>query len=318
MFNANIMQQNIIDLKKYFDIKAEVQEALKNNKPVVALESTIISHGFPYPGNLECARESEKNIRRNGAIPATIAIINGRIKVGLDDKELQYLAETKGVPKASRRDIPILVALKKDGATTVASTMLLAAIAGIRVFATGGIGGVHRNAQKTFDISADLEELARTNVAVVCAGAKSILDIGLTLEYLETRGVPVLGYKTEDFPGFYTRKSGYKVDYRVDSAEDIADAIKTKYDLGLNGGIVVTNPIPEESEMDYELITKSIDAAINEAKEKGVKGKAATPFLLARVHSITGGKSVEANKQLVFSNARLAAQIASALTKLSD
>jgi pseudouridine-5'-phosphate glycosidase len=313
MANLNVTADRVQDFNEYLSITPEVQAALQSKKPVVALESTIISHGFAYPENIECARETENAIRQNGAVPATIAIINGRIKIGLSDDELLHLAKTKGIPKASRRDVPILIALKKDGATTVASTMLFAAMAGIKVFATGGIGGVHRNAQKTFDISADLEELADTSVTVVCAGAKSILDIGLTREYLETRGVPVIGYKTEDFPGFYTRKSGYQVDYVIDSAADIAGVIKTKEKLGLKGGIVVTNPIPEESELNYELITESIAAAIAEAESKGVNGKALTPFLLDRIHHITGGKSIAANKQLVFNNARLAAQIASAL-----
>ena len=300
-------------LNNILNISQEVQTALQNKNPVVALESTIISHGFAYPENIECARQTEKNIRENGAVPATIAIIKGQIKVGLTDDELLYLAKTKGIPKASRRDIPILIAQKKDGATTVASTMLFASMAGIKVFATGGIGGVHRNAQQTFDISADLEEFAETSVSVVCAGAKSILDIGLTLEYLETHGVPVIGYNTEDFPGFYVRKSGYQVDYSINSAANIAEIIRTKEVLGLEGGIVIANPIPEESELDPELIAESIDVAILEAENKGINGKALTPFLLDRIRHITEGKSVLANKQLVYNNASLAAQIASFL-----
>jgi pseudouridine-5'-phosphate glycosidase len=305
-----------MELNEYVDISPEVQGALTDNKPVVALESTIISHGFSYPQNLECARESEQWIRKYNAVPATIAIIGGRVKIGLSESELEYMATNREIPKASRRDVPILISLKNDGATTVATTMIFANMAGIKVFATGGIGGVHRNGQYTFDISADLEELADTGVAVVCAGAKSILDIGLTLEYLETHGVPTIGYKTNDFPGFYTAKSGYKVDRRIDRIEDIARCIKTKEKLGLKGGIIVTNPIPEESEMDYDLITRSIDDAIAEAESKGIKGKDTTPFLLERIHTTTGGKSVDANKQLVFNNARLAAQIAAALTTL--
>lgn len=305
-------------LNGFVDVKPEVAEALKNNKPVVALESTIISHGFPYPENLECARESEKNIRENGAVPATIAIIKGRIKIGLEDSDIQYLAENRTITKVSRRDIPVIVSLGRDGATTVATTMMLAAMAGIKVFATGGIGGVHRHAQQTFDISADLEELANTGVAVVCAGAKSILDIGLTKEYLETHGVPVIGYQTEEIPSFYTRKSGFKADYRIDSPEEIAKAIHVKERLGLKGGFLITNPIPEESEMDHELIGSSIDAAVKEAEEKGVLGKEITPFLLARIHETTKGKSVEANKALVFNNARLAAKVATALSKIAD
>ncbi|MEW5816984.1 MAG: pseudouridine-5'-phosphate glycosidase [Spirochaetota bacterium] len=306
------------ELSQYIEILPEVEEALQTHKPVVALESTIISHGFSYPQNIECARVTEKNVREQGAVPATLAIINGKIKVGLTDKNLLYLAETKGIRKASRRDVPLLVALKQDGATTVAATMLLASMAGIKVFATGGIGGVHRNAQNTFDISADLEELAETEVVVVCAGAKSILDIGLTLEYLETKGVPVIGFRTEDFPGFYTRTTGCKVDYSVASVEDIARAIRVKENLALKGGIVVANPIPEQYEMDYQFITDNINAALAEAEESGVRGKEITPFLLDRIHKTTGGKSVEANKQLVFNNARLAAWIASALTHLPD
>ena len=297
-------------LEKYLDIKPEVAEAIKAGKAVVALESTIISHGMPYPKNVETALEVERIIRENGAIPATIAILGGRLKVGLTKDEIEYLGKAKDVVKTSRRDIPFIVAKKLDGATTVASTMILADLAGVRVFATGGIGGVHRGAQESFDISADLQELASTNVAVVCAGAKSILDIGLTLEYLETNGVPVVGFGTDELPAFYTRKSGFGVDYRVDTAEELAAALKAKWDLGLKGGLVVANPIPEAYEMDFDTITNAISIAVREAEEKGIKGKESTPFLLAKVKELTGGDSLESNIQLVYSNAKVAAQLA--------
>lgn len=303
-------------LEKYLDINPEVEEAIQKGKPVVALESTIISHGMPYPKNVETALKVEAIIRENGAIPATIAILNGRLKVGLREDEIEYLGRAENVVKTSRRDIPFIVAKKLDGATTVASTMIIAELAGIKVFATGGIGGVHRGAEESFDISADLQELAQTNVAVVCAGAKSILDIGLTLEYLETQGVPVVGFKTEELPAFYTRRSGYKVDYRMDSAEELALALKTKWDLGLEGGLVVANPIPEQYEMDYDTITNAINEAVKEAEEKGIKGKESTPFLLAKVKEITGGNSLEANIELVYNNARVGAQLAAEFSKL--
>lgn len=304
-------------LKKYLDINPEVLKAINEGKPVVALESTIISHGMPYPLNVETAVKVENIIRENGAIPATIAILNGMLKVGLTGDEIEYLGKTKNVVKTSRRDLPFIVANKLDGATTVASTMIIAALAGIKVFATGGIGGVHRGAQETFDISADLEELAQTNVAVVCAGAKSILDIGLTLEYLETHGVPVIGYQTHELPAFYTRKSGFSVDYKVDSPAEIASAIKVKWDLGLNGGVVIANPIPEEYAMDYDTITNAINDAIQEAEEKGIKGKESTPFLLAKVKDITAGKSLDSNIQLVYNNALLGAKVAVELSNLN-
>ncbi|MFX0548235.1 pseudouridine-5'-phosphate glycosidase [Hathewaya histolytica] len=304
-------------LNKYLEINPEVLEAIKAGKPVVALESTIISHGMPYPKNVEMALEVEKIIRDNGAIPATIAILNGKIKVGLTKEEVEYLGKAEGVVKTSRRDIPFIIANKLDGATTVASTMIISELAGIDVFATGGIGGVHRGAQESFDISADLQELAHTNVAVVCAGAKSILDIGLTLEYLETQGVPVVGFGTDELPAFYTRKSGFGVDYRMDSVEVLASALKSKWDLGLNGGVVVTNPIPAEYEMDYDTITKAIEEAVKEAEEKGIKGKESTPFLLSKVKEITGGSSLESNIQLVYNNAKLGAELAVELSKLN-
>jgi len=297
--------------EKHLDIAPEVKEALLNNKPVVALESTIISHGMPYPQNVETALKVEDIIRSQGAVPATIAILNGKLKVGLSKEEVDYLGKMGSkVIKTSRRDIPFIVSKRLDGATTVASTMIIASFAGIKVFATGGIGGVHRGAQETFDISADLQELANTDVAVICAGAKSILDIGLTLEYLETNGVPVVGYQTEELPAFYTRRSGFKVDYRLDKPVEIAEALRAKWDLGLNGGVVVANPIPEEFSMDYDTITGAIEDAVREAEEKGIKGKESTPFLLGRIKEITGGSSLDSNIELVYNNAKLAAQIA--------
>jgi pseudouridine-5'-phosphate glycosidase len=304
-------------LKNYLEIHPEVEKALKEGKPVVALESTIISHGMPYPRNVETALNVEQIVRDNGAVPATIAILKGKLKVGLTKEEIDYLGNTKGVIKTSRRDIPFICAKGLDGATTVASTMIIAALAGIKVFVTGGIGGVHRGAQETFDISADLQELANTNVAVVCAGAKSILDIGLTLEYLETNGVPVVGFGTEELPAFYTRKSGFKVDYRVDTEKDLAAALKAKWDLGLDGGMIVANPIPEQYQMDYDTINKAIDEALKEADEKGIKGKETTPFLLAKVKDITGGASLDSNIQLVYNNVKVAAKLAVELEKLS-
>ncbi|QAA30601.1 pseudouridine-5'-phosphate glycosidase [Clostridium manihotivorum] len=303
-------------LEKYLDVKPEIKKAIEEGRPVVALESTIISHGMPYPQNVETALAVEKIIRDNGAVPATIAILDGVLKVGLSGEEIDHLGQAKNVIKTSRRDIPFIIAKKADGATTVASTMIIAALAGIKVFATGGIGGVHREAQETFDISADLQEFAHTNVAVVCAGAKSILDIGLTLEYLETFGVPVVGFKTEELPAFYTRKSGFGVDYKVDDEKELALAIKAKWDLGLNGGVVVANPIPEEYQMDYDTITTAIENALKEAKEKGIKGKESTPFLLAKVKEITGGASLDSNIKLVFNNAEVAAKLAVELSKL--
>lgn len=302
-------------LSKYLDINPEVQKALKDEKPVVALESTIISHGMPYPRNVETALNVENIVRENSAVPATIAILNGKLKVGLTRDEIEHLGNGKNIIKTSRRDIPYIVAKGLDGATTVASTMIIANLAGIKVFATGGIGGVHRGAQQTFDISADLEELARTNVAVVCAGAKSILDLGLTLEYLETKGVPVVGYGTDELPAFYTRKSGFKVDYRIDNVEELAKLVSAKWQLGLNGGLVIANPVLEEDQMDYETINKAIEEAVEEANEKGIKGKETTPFLLSKIKDITGGDSLETNIKLVYNNARLASKLAVELAK---
>lgn len=301
---------------KYLDVNPEVKEALEAGRPVVALESTIISHGMPYPQNVETALAVEKIIRDNGAVPATIAIIKGRLKVGITPEEIDYLGK-KGhdVNKASRRDVPAIVAKGDDGATTVATTMMLAAMAGVKVFATGGIGGVHRGAETTMDISADLEELAMTPVMVVCAGAKSILDLGLTLEYLETKGVPVLGYQTKELPAFYTRTSGFSVDYRMDTPKEIADTWNAKLDLGLQGGILVTNPIPEEYSMDPAVINAAIDKAVAKSHELGIKGKETTPFLLAEIKDITGGDSLDSNIKLVFNNATLAAKIACEMCK---
>ena len=305
------------DLKKYLEISPEVQKALDEGRPVVALESTIISPGMPYPQNVETALNVEKIIRDNGAVPATTAIIGGKLRVGLSKDEIDYIGK-KGlkVTKASRRDIPVLVARGEDGATTVAATMILANLAGVSVFATGGIGGVHRGAETTMDISADLEELASTPVMVICAGAKSILDLGLTLEYLETHGVSVLGYQTEELPAFFTRKSGFKVDYRMDTPKELAAAFKAKNDLGLRGGMVVANPIPEEYAMDADYISKSIAEAIDEANAKGIKGKDTTPFLLDKLEKITGGSSLKANIQLVYNNAKVATQIACELSRM--
>ena len=299
---------------QYLDCSPEVAKALAEGKPVVALESTIISHGMPYPQNVETALRVEQTIRENGATPATIAIIGGRLKAGLTPEEIEYLGKKgRAVAKASRRDLPVLVARKQDGATTVTTTMIIAHMAGIKVFATGGIGGVHRGAETTMDISADLEELAQTPVMVICAGAKSILDLGLTLEYLETKGVPVIGYGTEELPAFYTRKSGFKVDYRIDTPEELAASFKAKLELGLKGGMLVTNPIPEEYSMDPDRINQAIDQAIQDCNAQGIKGKDTTPFLLARVKDITGGDSLASNIQLVLNNARLAARTAALL-----
>ena len=302
------------NLHEYLKISPAVQKALDEGRPVLALESTIISHGMPYPQNLETARLCEAEARKHGVEPATVAIIHGKLCAGLTDEELEYLAKAgPKVAKASRRDLPILAARGADGATTVAATMIVAAMAGIRVFATGGIGGVYRGAEVTMDISADLEELARTPVAVVCAGAKSILDLGLTLEYLETKGVPVLGYRTETLPAFYTDESDFKVDYRMDSPEEIAAAVTAQRDMGYPGGMLITNPIPHQYAMPKDVIDAAINQALAEAKEQGVKGKATTPFLLARVCELTGSESLKSNIKLVLNNVALGAQIAAAM-----
>ena len=304
-------------INKYLDVKPEVAEAIAQGKPVVALESTIISHGMPYPQNVETALQVEKIIRENGAVPATIAIIGGRLKAGLTPEEIEYFGKKgQAIAKASRRDLAVLCARGQDGATTVTTTMIIAHMAGISMFATGGIGGVHRGAETTMDISADLEELARTPVMVVCAGAKSILDLGLTLEYLETHGVPVIGYGTEELPDFYTRTSGFPVDYRVDTPEELAAAFRAQNDMALGGGMLVTNPIPEAYSMDPAVINGAIDQAVTECREKGIHGKGITPFLLARVAELTGGDSLASNIQLVYNNARVAAQTAAAYCRL--
>nr|WP_274609544.1 pseudouridine-5'-phosphate glycosidase [Mesobacillus boroniphilus] len=302
-------------MEKWLEYSQAVIEAKKAGKPVVALESTIISHGMPYPQNVKTAREVEQIIRENGAVPATIAILDGKIKVGLSDEELEYLGQSKDVEKASRRDLPYLLSAKKNGATTVAATMICAELAKIEVFVTGGIGGVHREAETTMDISADLQELAKTNVAVVCAGAKSILDLGLTLEYLETQGVPVIGYRTDSLPAFYTRTSPFHVNFRLDTPESIAEMIQTKWELGLDGGIVVANPIPEEDAMEESLIANVIEKALGEARDKQIGGKQVTPFLLGKVKELTDGKSLVANIALVKNNARVGAKIAASLAK---
>ena len=305
-----------MSMNKYLDVSPEVAQALAAGKPVVALESTIISHGMPYPQNVETALAVEGIIRENGAIPATIAIIGGRLKAGCTKEEIEYLGRTgTAVTKASRRDLAMLCARGQDGATTVTTTMIIAHMAGIKVFATGGIGGVHRGAETTMDISADLEELAHTPVMVVCAGAKSILDLGLTLEYLETHGVPVLGYGTKELPAFYTRHSGFSVDYQVDSPEELAAAFQASLELGFQGGMLVTNPIPEEYSMDPKVINAAIGEALEQAAANGVHGKETTPFLLAKVKELTGGDSLDSNIQLVFNNARLAARTAACLAQ---
>ena len=303
-------------MNKYLDISPEVQKALAEGKPVVALESTIISHGMPYPKNVETAMLVEKTIRDNGAVPATIAIIGGRLKAGLSPEEIEYLGKSgRKVAKVSRRDLAAIVARGADGATTVTTTMIIAHMAGIKVFATGGIGGVHRGAETTMDISADLEELASTPVMVVCAGAKSILDLGLTLEYLETKGVPVIGYGTDELPAFYTRSSGFGVDYRVDTPAQLAAMFKAQQELGMKGGMLVTNPIPEQYAMDKAVIDAAIEQAVAESKEQGIHGKETTPFLLARVVELTGGDSLESNIQLVLNNAIVASKTAAELCK---
>ena len=303
-------------MNKYLDISPEVKKAQDEGRPDVALESTIISHGMPYPRNVETALLVEQTIRDCGATPATIAVIGGRLKAGLSRDEIEYLGKTgRGVAQASRRDLPALVARGADGATTVTTTMIIAHMAGIKIFATGGIGGVHRGAEVTMDISADLEELAQTPVMVVCAGAKSILDLGLTLEYLETHGVPVIGYGTDELPAFYTRRSGFGVDYRVDSPAELAAMFRAQRDLGYKGGMLVTNPIPEEYSMDKAVIDKAIDEALAQAKAQGIHGKETTPFLLAKVVELTGGDSLDSNIQLVLNNARVAAKTACELAK---
>ncbi len=301
-------------LHPYLSLSPEVQAALQENRPVVALESTIIAHGMPFPQNVETALLVEKTVREAGATPATCAIMGGRLTAGLSPDQIELLGkEGAMIPKASRRDLAYLVSQGKHGATTVASTMIVAHLAGIRIFATGGIGGVHRGAATTMDISADLQELAHTPVAVISAGAKSILDLGLTLEYLETMGVPVLGYRTAEFPGFYTRRSGFGVDFRMDTAEEIARLLKTKWELDARGGVLIANPVPEEHQLDADLMEKTIAEAMAEADKQGIRGKAITPFLLAKIERLTGGRSLETNIALVLNNVRLGGEIAVAM-----
>ncbi|MDD3400081.1 MAG: pseudouridine-5'-phosphate glycosidase [Eubacteriales bacterium] len=303
-----------MQLKDHIQLSPEVARALKENKPIVALESTIISHGMPYPQNVETALNCQRICRENGAVPATCAIIGGKLCAGLTDEQIDYLGkEGSKVAKASRRDIPLLIAQGRDGATTVAATMIVASLAGIKVFATGGIGGVHRGATETMDISADLDELAKTPVCVICAGAKSILDLPLTMEYLETKGVPVIGFGTDELPAFFTRKSGVKLQWRVDEPKLIADAINAAHDIGYQGGMLVVNPIPEQYSMDADVINAAIDNAIDEAKRAGIKGKDTTPYLLAKITEITGGSSLEANIALVYNNVKVASSIAAEL-----
>lgn len=302
-----------MSFEKYLNISEEVRTAVSEKKPVVALESTIISHGMPYPQNYETALDVEKTVRENNAVPATIAILKGIIHVGLNKNELEFLAAEKKIYKASRRDMPAIISQKLSAATTVSATMICAKLSSLKIFATGGIGGVHRNAQNTFDISADLTELAQTNIAVVSAGVKSILDIGLTLEYLETLGIPVIGYRTDEFPAFYTRESGFKVNYKFDSAKEIAEMIMTKWELGLNGGVIVANPIPDKYSMDKIMIDNAIEEALKKADETGIKGKEVTPFLLSEIKNITDGKSLDSNINLVLNNAKLASEIANGI-----
>ena len=301
-----------MELGKWMDISEEIQNSIKENGPVVALESTIISHGMPFPQNLETALEVESIIRKEGAIPATIAIVEGRIKIGLSNLELEQFAQGTKTVKVSSRDLPLAISQKQDGGTTVAATMICARMAGISIFVTGGIGGVHRGSEKTMDISGDLMELARTNVAVVCAGIKSILDIPRTLEYLETQGVPVIGYRTDEFPAFYTTTSGYSVQSRINTAEEIARCMKVKWELGLEGGMVIANPVLREDAMDEEVIEEAITKSLKEASEKGIDGKAVTPFLLERISQLTDGESLKTNIALVCNNALVGAKIASA------
>ena len=298
--------------KKYLDVRSDIKEAIEADKPVVALESTILSHGMPYPENLEFARNVERIIKEEGAVPATIAIIGGKIKVGLSDEELEIMCKAENVGKVSRRDLPIYISTGKTGATTVTTTMIGAAMAGIKFFATGGLGGVHREAQQTFDISADLQELAHTSVAVICAGAKAILDLNLTMEYLETFGVPVLGLRTDYLPAFYSKSSGLKLDYNCKDEKEVAAIVKAKWEMGLDGGVVIGNPIPDEYAMPNEEINVYIEKALQMCKEKGIKGKDTTPFLLATVKDLTGGDSLKSNLELAYNNARAAAKIAKA------
>ena len=301
-----------MNIEKYLDVQPEIAAAIAEGRPVVALESTILSHGMPYPENMEFAHKAEQIIRAEGAVPATTSIIGGKLKVGLTPEELDLMCNPVDIGKVSRRDVAVYLAAGKTGATTVATTMLIAAMAGIRVFATGGIGGVHRGGENTMDISADLQELASTPVAVVCAGAKMILDLGLTLEYLETQGVPVLGFRTDEFPAFYCRTSGFKLDYRAESEEEIAEIMKVKWDLGLKGGIVIGNPIPQEYELDFDWMNRVINDALKKAEEQGIRGKYITPFVLSELRDMTDGVSFASNLELAYNNIRVASRIAKA------
>jgi pseudouridylate synthase len=303
-------------MNQYIDIHPEVEKALKENRPVVALESTIISHGMPYPQNVEMAVNVENLIKEEGAVPATIAILEGRIKVGLTHYEIEHLAKANDVYKVGKRDFAYVISQKRNGATTVSGTALVAEMAGIKIFATGGIGGVHRGAENTFDISRDLEEVSQVNVAVICAGAKSILDLGLTLEYLETKGVEVIGYQTQELPAFYTRESGFQVNYQLNTPQEIAQLLHAKWSLGLTGGIIVANPIPKPYSMDSTQINLAIEQAVEEAKLKGIKGNEVTPYLLSKIKNITEGSSLESNIELVYNNAKLAAKIACSYASL--
>lgn len=307
-----------MSVERYLDILPEVRQAVLENRPVVALESTILSHGMPYPENLAFAKKADAIIRSEGAVPATMAIIGGRVKAGLTEDELELLCQAKDVGKVSRRDMATYIATGRNGATTVATTMICSAMAGVRVFATGGIGGVHRHGEVTMDVSADLQELAHTPVAVVCAGAKQILDIGRTLEYLETMGVPVIGNGTADFPAFYCRRSGFPVDYAARDEEEIASIIHAKWALGLSGGVLIGNPIPEEYGMDNAYMESIIDEALAAADAESIRGKNITPFLLARIKDLTGGSSFDANVHLALNNASVAAKIAKALCEMGD
>ena len=303
-------------MNKYITYSDEVKNALENNLPIVALESTIISHGMPYPKNLETAKQCEEVVRKNGCVPATIAILNGKLKVGLNAEELEYLAKATDVIKASRRDVPYIVANSLNGATTVSGTMFVSELAGIKVFATGGIGGVHRDLYEAFDVSNDIESLDKSNVLVVCAGVKSILDIPNTLEFLETKGVPVLGYKTKVMPAFYTKESDYKVNYEVKSPVEVAKIMHAKWELGLNGGVLLANPIKDEDSYDRNEIDQAINTALSEAKEKNITGKEITPFLLGKIKDITGGASLEANIKLVLNNCDVASKVAKEFNSL--
>jgi len=305
----------MLNVSKFIDISIPVHSALEKKYPIVALESTIIAHGMPYPQNLKVANEVEDILRSSDVMPATIAILDGKIKIGLTAQELEFVAqEGKNIAKASRRDLPYLLAQKKHGATTVAATMIAAHMAGIQIFATGGIGGVHKGGENSMDISADLQELAKTDVAVVCSGAKAILDLSLTIEYLETYGVPVIGYRTSEFPAFYSRNSGESVNYRLDDVKEIAEFLQTKWALKLRGGVVIANPIPEEHSMKYDEVNEVVNLAIAEAESNNIRGKDISPFLLSKIEELTGGESLRSNIELVYANVRLAASIAKAMS----